>query len=98
VRPQWRYKAFYRPFLRRILSLADRIIVASPPMRDLAEELRDFRDKVVVIPYAIDPDQHALTPACCQLVDEIRGQHALPLALFVGRMVPYKASTCCCAR
>jgi rhamnosyl/mannosyltransferase len=90
VRPQWRYKAFYRPFLRRILSLADRIIVASPPMRDLAEELRDFRDKVVVIPYAIDPDQHAPTPACCQLVEEIRGQQALPLALFVGRMVPYK--------
>lgn len=90
VRPQWRYKAFYRPLLRRALSLADRIIVASPPMRDLAEELRDFRDKVVVIPYAIDPDQHALTPACCRLVEEIGGQHALPLALFVGRMVPYK--------
>jgi len=90
VRPQWRYKAFYRPLLRRALSLADRIIVASPPMRDLAEELRDFRDKVVVIPYAIDPDQHALTPTCCRLVEEIRGQHALPLALFVGRMVPYK--------
>jgi glycosyltransferase involved in cell wall biosynthesis len=90
VRPQWRYKAFYRPLLRRALSRADRIIVASPPMRDLAEELRDFRDKVVVIPYAIDPDQHALTPACCRLVEEIGGQHALPLALFVGRMVPYK--------
>ena len=90
VRPQWRYKAFYRPFLRRVLSLADRIIVASPPMRDLAEELRDFRDKVVVIPYAIDPDQHALTPACGQLVEQIRGPRATPLVLFVGRMVPYK--------
>jgi glycosyltransferase involved in cell wall biosynthesis len=90
VRPQWQYKAFYRPFLRRILTLADRIIVASPPMRDLAEELKDFRDKVVVIPYAIDPDQHALTPACLERVEAIRGQQQLPLALFVGRMVPYK--------
>jgi rhamnosyl/mannosyltransferase len=90
VRPQWQYKVFYRPFLRRILSLADRIIVASPPMRDLAEELKDFRDKVVVIPYAIDPDQHALTPDCPERVEAIRGQQKLPLALFVGRMVPYK--------
>lgn len=90
VRPQWRYKVFYRPFLRRILSLADRIIVASPPMRDLAEELRDFREKVVVIPYAVDPDQHALAPSCRQLVEKIRGEHTRPLALFVGRMVPYK--------
>src|SRR5262249_5503758 len=56
VRPQWRYNAFYRPFLRRALKLADRIVVASPPVAEHASELQPFREKCVVVPYAIDPD------------------------------------------
>ena len=90
VRPQWRYKLFYRPFLRRLLTLADRIVVASPPMIDVAEELKDFRDKAVVIPYAIDPDQYAHDPNICERARRIRAEHEDPIVLFVGRMVPYK--------
>ena len=78
------------PLLPRLNSLRCNLLRKDRVDRDLAEELRDFRDKVVVIPYAIDPDQHARTPACDRLVEQIRGQHPLPLALFVGRMVPYK--------
>jgi rhamnosyl/mannosyltransferase len=90
VRPAWRYKAFYRPFLLRMLNRADRIVVASPQVKALAEELRPFRDKVAVIPYALDPDQHALTPAIEPRVRELRGDGADPLVLFVGRLVAYK--------
>ena len=54
VRPQWRYKAFYRPFLRRMLRRADRIVVASP---QVAESPRSCSrsQKCVVIPYATRP-------------------------------------------
>ena len=90
VRPQWRYKVFYRPFLRRLLTLADRIVVASPPMIDVAEELKDFRGKAVVIPYAIDPDQYTHDPNICERARRIRAEHQEPIVLFVGRMVPYK--------
>lgn len=90
VRPEWRYKAFYRPVLRRVLRLADRIIVASPPVREHAGELQEFRDKCVVIPYALDPDQSALTDATRARALAIREERREPLALFVGRMVPYK--------
>lgn len=90
VRPEWRYNIFYRPFLRRLLRLADRIVVASPPIAEHAAELQPYRQKCVVIPYAIDPDQHALTPALSARVAEIREARPEPLALFVGRMVPYK--------
>jgi rhamnosyl/mannosyltransferase len=90
VRPQWRYKVFYRPFLRRLLTLADRIVVASPPMIDVAEELKDFRAKAVVIPYAIDPDQYAHDPNICERARRIRAERQEPIVLFVGRMVPYK--------
>ncbi len=90
VRPQWRYNAFYRPFLRRLLARADHIVVASPPMADLVAELRDFKHKLLVIPYAIDPDQHALTPDICERARAIRAGGRQPLVLFVGRLVPYK--------
>ena len=34
VRPGWRYRLFYRPFLEFALRRAARIVVASPPMQD----------------------------------------------------------------
>jgi len=90
VRPAWRYKLFYRPFLRRMLTLADRIVVASPQVAQFADELQPFLSKCVVIPYALDPDQHALTPALATRVAAIRSEDARPMVLFVGRLVPYK--------
>ena len=90
VRPAWRYKTFYRPFLRRMLRLADRIVVASPQVAELAAELQPYREKCIVIPYALDPDQHAMTPAVVTRVQAIRAESTEPLVLFVGRLVPYK--------
>jgi glycosyltransferase involved in cell wall biosynthesis len=90
VRPHWRFNLFYRPFQRRLLERADRIVVASPPMLDQVEALHDFRDKAVVIPYAIEAERHARTPAIDRSIHQIRGDDPRPLVLFVGRMVAYK--------
>lgn len=91
VRPAWRYNLFYRPFLRRLLNQADRIIVASPPVKEHAVALRPFLDKCVVIPYAIEPDQHALPATTVTEADAWRaGTSVEPLVLFVGRLVGYK--------
>lgn len=90
VRPQWRYRMFYRPFLRRVLRLADRIVVASPAVAEHADELREFRDKCIVVPYGIDASQNAMTEDCRIRVERIRAERPEPLVLFVGRMVPYK--------
>ncbi len=90
VRPAWRYKTFYRPFLRRMLKRAARIVVTSPPMIDIAQELRPFRDKCVVVPLAVDPDQHRVTPAVAPRVASLKSESRAPLVLFVGRLVPYK--------
>jgi rhamnosyl/mannosyltransferase len=73
-----------------MLRLADRIVVASPQVAEYAEELQPFRDKCTVIPYALDPDQHKPSPAMNARVTEIRDASALPIVLFVGRLVPYK--------
>jgi len=89
VRPQWKYRLMYRPFLRRVLSRADRIVVASPRLAEYAEELQDFRDKCVAVPFGLELDPLARTEVIDEKVRQIRGCPG-PLVLFVGRMVPYK--------
>ena len=90
VRPAWRYKAFYRPFLIRLLKRAARIVVASPPMLDHAVELQPFRTKCLVIPYALESGRQRPGTDVRQRVLQIRGESTTPMALFVGRLVPYK--------
>jgi rhamnosyl/mannosyltransferase len=90
VRAHWKYKLLYRPFLRRVLDRASRIIVASPPMAETAEQLADYREKCVVVPYGIDTAPFEMTAEMRARVGAARtdaGQHVL---LFVGRLVPYK--------
>jgi rhamnosyl/mannosyltransferase len=90
VRPRWKYRLLYRPFLRRMLRLADRIVVASPRLAECADELSDFRHKCVSIPFGIDPEVIALSDGVREEAARIRARLGAPLLLFVGRMVPYK--------
>lgn len=90
LRPQWKYRLMYRPFLRRVLARAARIVVSSPNLADHAAELQAFRDKCVVIPFGIDRDRLARTPAVDRRAAELRDLAPGPRILFVGRLVPYK--------
>jgi rhamnosyl/mannosyltransferase len=73
-----------------VLDRASRIIVASPPMAETAEQLADHRDKCVVVPYGIDVAPFEMTPEMTARVAAIRADARRPLLLFVGRLVPYK--------
>jgi rhamnosyl/mannosyltransferase len=90
VRPQWKYELLYRPFLRRVLSRASRIMVSSPRLAEHARELSDFRHKCVVIPFGLDTSHLAETPAIAGRAAEIAREFPGPRVLFVGRLVPYK--------
>jgi rhamnosyl/mannosyltransferase len=90
LRPQWRYRLLYRPFLRRVLRRAARIIVSSPRLAEHARELADFREKCVVIPFGLDASWLAATPETSRRSQEIRQRHVGSIVLFVGRLVPYK--------
>ena len=59
-------------------------------MADVAAELQPYRSKCVVIPYALDPGQHSVTPAIASRVAALKAEHPEPLVLFVGRLVAYK--------
>jgi len=90
VRARWKYNILYRPFLRRALTRADRIVVSSPRLADHARELADFRSKCVVIPFGIDVERLEATPAVTARAAQIVAEHPGPRVLFIGRLVPYK--------
>jgi glycosyltransferase involved in cell wall biosynthesis len=90
IRPSWRYRLFYRPFLRFALSRAARIVVSSPALGASAPELQDFQAKCKVIPFGIEARGSEAPGATLQRAEEIRREVNQPIVLFVGRLVPYK--------
>jgi glycosyltransferase involved in cell wall biosynthesis len=91
VRPAWRYRLFYEPFLEIALRRAARIIVAAPPMRDVPA-LAAHRAKVDVVPYGVDVDA-VPTPrprGAGGTAPAGAVQASTPSILFVGRLVRYK--------
>ena len=77
----------YRPFQEHFLRRMDRIAVSSPALAMRAAPLAAHRDRVVVIPFGVDP---AEWPADDRAVAGIRARHPLPIVLFLGRLVWYK--------
>jgi rhamnosyl/mannosyltransferase len=77
-----------RPFIRNLMSKADRIIVTSRRYLETSVELRDYRDKCVVIPLGVA--SAAFGPCEPQEAGEIRTRFGDRLILGVGRLVPYK--------
>ncbi len=76
---------FYLPLQRKILQMADRIIVASPQQLE-SSALREFRHKCVVIPYGVDVRKFERFDR--KIVASLR--YSSPVFLFVGRLVKYK--------
>jgi glycosyltransferase involved in cell wall biosynthesis len=90
LRPAWKYRLLYRPFLRRVLRRAARIAVSSPRLVEHAAELRDFRDKCVVVPFGVEPSRFVRTPELDPAIQAIEEKFPGPRVFFVGRLVPYK--------
>ncbi|HEV3217308.1 MAG TPA: glycosyltransferase [Vicinamibacterales bacterium] len=88
IRPSWRYKLFYRPFLQFALRRAARIVATSPTLAASSPVLTPWHDKCVVIPFGID--ERAPSEQVLQRAAAVREAEARPIVLFVGRLVPYK--------
>jgi glycosyltransferase involved in cell wall biosynthesis len=91
IRPSWRYRLFYRPYLQFALARASRIVVTSPVLAASAPPLQEWQSKCVVIPLAVCA-RRAVSPsdAVARRADAIRREHNAPIVLFVGRLVAYK--------
>ncbi len=78
----------YRPFLRRVLRRADRIIATSPHYVTSSPYLREVADRCRVIPLGIDVRR--FQRADPEAVQALRARFGEPLLLFVGRLRYYK--------
>ncbi len=82
----------YRPTLERLLDRVDLIIASSPDMVAHSEFLHPRAAKCRIVPFGIDVDAFAGTPATEARAAEIRSAHSRPIVLFVGRLVYYKGA------
>lgn len=80
----------YDPLQQRILRLADRIVVSSPPPIEHWPALAAVREKCVVVPFGIDVSYLQDARRSMAAAQAIRHQYGEPLLLFVGRVVYYK--------
>jgi rhamnosyl/mannosyltransferase len=83
VRAALQYALFYAPLARFVYARARRILVSSPPLAQHAAPLGSYRDRVRVVPFAIDPAAWTATAG-----DQSAGRE--PFVLFAGRHVGYK--------
>ena len=81
---------FFAPLLRRSLARAARILVASRNLIVHSPHLRPFRSRCAVIPFGIDLARFNETDAIRKAAESVRAKFGAPLALAVGRLVPYK--------
>ena len=83
---------FYKPYLRRVLQEVDLIIASSPNMVEHSPFLSEVSHKCRVVPFGIDVDKFASTPAVERRAAELREGHDRPIVLFVGRLIYYKGA------
>jgi glycosyltransferase involved in cell wall biosynthesis len=87
VAKEKRFSSIYNKFIsRRFLEEVDKIIVTSPNILKSSEVLRNFRDKVSIIPLGLDvkrflPEVERFKPGV---------KREFPLILFVGRLAKVK--------
>ena len=74
---------FYNPIIKRLLDRADHIIVTSPQLFDASDILKDYKDKIKVIPLSFDP-KYEISEGKKKPVDR---DFEL---LFVGKLRKYK--------
>lgn len=79
---------FYKPFLKKVLSMADQIIVTSENYMKSSPHLREFIHKCTVIPLGINLSPFLQRDS--QGTDSIKEEHGSPIILFVGKLRYYK--------
>jgi glycosyltransferase involved in cell wall biosynthesis len=85
---QKRILRFYKPFLRKVLGMADRIIATSDRYVESSQYLRSVSPKCRVIPLGIDPAP--FINADPDEAGKIRETYGSSLLLFVGKLRYYK--------
>lgn len=77
----------YKPLQRKLLERSHAVITTSPPYGEHSRALRNFRDKIRVIPIGIDPEPPLFSGDEPPLLRRLRDKKII---FGLGRLVPYK--------
>ena len=82
---------FYKPYLEKLYIKADGIIVATENHIEYSDILKNYREKIKVIPYGVDIESFKITDEIKKRVHKIKKNlGGRKTALFIGRLVYYK--------
>lgn len=88
---QKRIYPFIKPIERKLLKRANLVVVTSPQYRDGSKPLQRFKDKVKVVPNAIDEDNFVLRVGDKQEIMNVMARYAeKKIVFFIGRHIQYK--------
>ena len=80
-----------KPIETALLKRADLVVVTSPQYRDASQPLQSFKNKVKILPNAIDEDNLILRKDDLEKINALKQKYAnKPIIFFVGRHIQYK--------
>lgn len=80
-----------KPIETALLKRADLVVVTSPQYRDASLPLQPFKNKVKILPNAIDEDNFILRNGDLDKINALKQKYAnKPIVFFVGRHIQYK--------
>lgn len=88
---QWYLYWAIRPWEKWLIKRANRIVVTSPQYRDGSKPLQGVKNKIRIVPNAIDNAMFELRAKDEKRISEIKAQYAgKPIVFFMGRHTKYK--------
>lgn len=82
---------FIRPFETALLKRADLILVTSPTYRDASLPLQPFKNKIKILPNAINESNFILKEGDKKQIEKIKAQYNnKKIIFFIGRHIQYK--------
>lgn len=80
-----------KPIETALLKRADLVVVTSPQYRDASLPLQPFKNKVKILPCAIDEDNFILKEGDMEKIENIKRRYDnKPIVFFIGRHIQYK--------
>lgn len=90
IKQNWIYPLI-KPVETAILQRADMVVVTSPQYCDGSVPLQSFRNKIRIVPNAINEDEFILKSGDEEKIAEVKKQYGnKPIVFFVGRHIQYK--------
>jgi glycosyltransferase involved in cell wall biosynthesis len=82
---------FYRPIQQKVLKKADKIIATSPQYLETSKQIKDFKDKAIVIPVGLNPKRLRISEQDLREFDKLKEKiNNKKVVLAVGRLIEYK--------